>query len=86
MLLSQVEAQQQSAIWGNKMTNTELRQFFEEIINVVNSHVDIPIEAKRLALFSALQLVERQANEIILLEKEAMDAESIPEDKLAELS
>ena len=68
------------------MTNIELRHFFEELINVIQSHCDIPIEAKRLAVFSALQLVERQANETILLEKEAMDAKSIPEDKLAELS
>ena len=69
------------------MTNSDLRQFFEEIITVINSHSDIPIEAKRLALFSAFQLVERQANEAILLEqKEAADAKGIPENQLAELS
>lgn len=69
------------------MTNSNLRQFFEEIITVIDSHCEIPIEAKRLALFSAFQLVERQANEAILLEqKEAADAKGIPENQLAELS
>ncbi len=62
------------------MTNTELRAFFEEIIRVVNKHTEIPIEAKRLVLFSSLQLVEREANEAILLEqKEEPCKKSIPE-------
>ena len=47
------------------MDNRELRAFFEEIFNLVNSFENIPIEAKRLALFSAFQIVERQANEAI---------------------
>lgn len=51
------------------MTNCELRAFFEEIVGVVNAHTEIPIEAKRLVLFSTLQLVEREANEAILLEQ-----------------
>ncbi len=51
------------------MTNSEIRGFFEEIIGVVNAHTEIPIEAKRLVLFSTLQLVEREANEAILLEQ-----------------
>ena len=69
------------------MTNSDLRQLFEEIITVIDSHSDIPIEAKRLALFTVFQLVERQANETILMEqKEAADAKGIPENQLAELS
>ena len=77
------------------MNNSELRAFFEEIFNLVNSFETIPIEAKRLALFSAFQLVERQANEAIEMErrenlkklqKEEDDAKSIFEDKLGELS
>ena len=77
------------------MDNRELRAFFEEIFNLVNSFEDIPIEAKRLALFSAFQIVERQANEAIEMEqreilkklqKEEDDAKSIFEDKLGELS
>lgn len=78
------------------MDNREVRAFFEEIINLVNSFEDIPIEVKRLALFSAFQIVERQANEVIQMEqrealekikqKEEEDAENIFEDKLGELS
>ena len=78
------------------MDNREVRAFFEEIINLVNSFEDIPIEVKRLALFSAFQIVERQANEVIQMEqrealekikqKEEEDAEIIFEDKLGELS
>lgn len=78
------------------MDNREVRAFFEEIINLVNSFEDIPIEVKRLALFSAFQIVERQANEVIQMEqrdalekikqKEEEDAENVFEDKLGELS
>lgn len=71
------------------MQNSDLRHFFEDIIALVNNYANVPIEAKRLALFAALQIVEREANETIMLErdfKEAKDAESIPEDKLGELS
>lgn len=66
--------------------NRKIRAFFEKIIALVNAFDDVPIEAKRMALFIALQLVERQSNEAIELEQEEKNAESIPEDKLAELS
>lgn len=66
--------------------NKKIRAFFEQIIALVNAFDDVPIEAKRMALFIALQLVERQSNEAIELEQEENNAESIPEDKLAELS
>lgn len=66
--------------------NRKIRAFFEKIIALVNAFDDVPIEAKRMALFIALQLVERQSNEAIELEQEGENAESIPEDKLAELS
>ena len=62
------------------MTNSEMRQFFEDLISVINAHDNVPIEAKRLALFSALQLVERQANEAIDMEqKEEQCKNPIPE-------
>ena len=66
--------------------NKKIRAFFEQIIALVNAFYHVPIEAKRMALFIALQLVERQSNEAIELEQEENNAESIPEDKLAELS
>lgn len=66
--------------------NKKIRAFFEQIIALVNAFDDVPIEAKRMALFITLQLVERQSNEAIELEQEENNAESIPEDKLAELS
>lgn len=67
--------------------NAEIREFFEKLIAVINENNNVPIEAKRLALYSAFQLVERQANEVIEIElKEAADAKGILQDQLAELS
>ena len=62
------------------MTNSEMRQFFEDLISVSNAHDNVPIECKRLAIFSTLQLVERQANEAIAMEqKEEQCKNPIPE-------
>ena len=67
--------------------NAEIREFFEKLIAVINENNNVPIEAKRLALYSAFQLEERQANEVIEIElKEAADAKGILQDQLAELS
>lgn len=78
------------------MDNRELRAFFEEILNVINYHENIPIEAKRLVLFCIFQIVERQANDAIAIEqrealiraekKEEGDAENLFKDKLEKLS
>lgn len=78
------------------MDNRELRSFFEEILNLINCFENIPIEAKRLVLFTVFQIVERQANEAIAIEqrealiraekKEEGDAENLYKDKLEKLS
>ena len=67
--------------------NKRIRDFFEKLIALVNEDLDLPIEAKRLVLYIALELVEKQANEAIEIEsKEDADAKGIQQDKLAELS
>lgn len=67
--------------------NNKIRQFFEKLIALINEDLDVPIEAKRLVLYIALQLVEKQANEAIDIEsKEDDNAKGIQQDKLAELS
>lgn len=43
----------------------KIRQFFDEIIALVNSYNDIPLEARRLALESAMYSCERAANKAI---------------------
>lgn len=67
--------------------NKKIRDFFEKLIALINEDLDLPIEAKRLVLYIALELVEKQANEAIEIEsKEDADAKGIQQDKLAELS
>lgn len=67
--------------------NKRIRDFFEKLIALINEDLDLPIEAKRLVLYIALELVEKQANEAIEIEsKEDADAKGIQQDKLAELS
>lgn len=67
--------------------NNKIREFFEKLIALINEDLDVPIEAKRLVLYIALQLVEKQANEAIDIEsKEDDNAKGIQQDKLAELS
>ena len=42
-----------------------IRGFLDDIINLVNSYDDIPLEARRLALESAMYNCERAANKAI---------------------
>ena len=42
--------------------DNRIRQFLEAIVSLVNSYDDIPLEAKRLALESAMHSTERAAN------------------------
>lgn len=65
--------------------NKKIRDFFENLISLVNEDAEIPIEMKRLMLFIVLQMVEKKADEAVLTE-EIGNAESISEDKLGELS
>lgn len=72
--------------WGQDNMNTRIREFFERLILLINEFSDVPIEAKRLALYVTFDIVEKQSNEAIEIEKEESNAESIPEDKLEKLS
>lgn len=68
------------------MMNFRLRLFQDNIIDVVNTFDDLPYEGKRLVLESIMHLLEKKADEAIVKEREAFYAESIPENKLGELS
>lgn len=66
-----------------------IRLFLDTIIDTVNQFSDIPLEARRLVLESAMKLVEKKADEAIVAQREAMEAENaenILKDKLGELS
>lgn len=58
--------------------NKEVRELFESIIAILNQYNNVPMETKRLMLVVILQMVEKQADELISLEyRENKDAESI---------
>lgn len=69
-----------------------IREFFDQIISLVNLYDDIPLEARRLALESAMYNTERAANKAIKEQNEKMlleantNAENIFSNKLGELS
>ncbi len=48
----------------------KIRQFLDEIIATVNRYDDIPLEARRLALESAMYNCERAANKAIQQQNE----------------
>lgn len=68
-----------------------IREFLDQVINLVNMYDDIPLEARRLALESAMYNTERAANKAIkeqsekALSMEGSHAEDICENKLGEL-
>lgn len=68
--------------------NSKIRKFQDELVDLVNSYECIPIEARLVVLELVTSNVQKIADDTIIeeLSKEAADAESIPEDKLAELS
>lgn len=71
------------------MMDFRIRLFLDSIIETVNQFSDIPLEARRLVLESAMRLVEKKADEAIIAQREALEAknaESISENKLGELS
>lgn len=61
-----------------------IREFFDQIISLVNLYDDIPLEARRLALESAMYNVEHAANKAIkeqstkLLSEANNNAEDLP--------
>ena len=58
--------------------NKEVRELFESIIAILNQYNNVPMETKRLMRVVILQMVEKQADELISLEyRENKDAESI---------
>ena len=66
-----------------------IRLFLDTIIDTVNQFNDIPLEARRLVLESAMKLVEKKADEAIIAQRERMEeenAESVLENQLGELS
>lgn len=66
-----------------------IRLFLDTIIDTVNQFNDIPLEARRLVLESAMHIVEKAADKAIATERESMEeenAESVLEDQLGELS
>lgn len=68
-----------------------IREFLDQIINLVNLYDDIPLEARRLALESAMYNTERAANKAIKEQNEKMlleannNAEDLSSNKLGEL-
>ena len=68
-----------------------IREFFDQIISLVNQYDDIPLEARRLALESAMYNTERAANKAIKEQNEKMlleannNAEDLSSNKLGEL-
>lgn len=68
-----------------------IREFFDRIIDLVNEYDDIPLEARRLALESAMYNTERAVNKAIKEQAQAMsmevqkDAEDLSSNKLGEL-
>lgn len=69
--------------------NKRIREFFDGIVNFINSYDDIPIETKRLVMFIVLGIVEKKADEVInneyLALSEEENAKDIFENKLGEL-
>lgn len=66
-----------------------IRLFLDTIIDTVNQFNDIPLEARRLVLESAMHIVEKAADKAIATERESMEeenAESVLENQLGELS
>ena len=65
-----------------------IRLFLDTIIADVNAFDDIPLEARRLVLESAMHLVEKASDKAIAEQskQEAQNAESIFENQLGELS
>lgn len=49
------------------MENLKIREFRNSIINIVNTG-DVPVETKRVILSEILLLVEKQADEQVVLE------------------
>ena len=68
-----------------------IREFFDQIISLVNLYDDIPLEARRLALESAMYNTERAANKAIKEQNEKMlleannNAEDLSSNQLGEL-
>lgn len=52
-----------------------IREFFDRIIDLVNEYDDIPLEARRLALESAMYNTERAVNKAIKEQAQAMSME-----------
>lgn len=69
--------------------NFRIRLFLDTIIDTVNQFNDIPLEARRLVLESAMRIVEKASDNAIATERESMEeenAESVLENQLGELS
>ncbi len=65
-----------------------IRLFLDTIIDAVNQFNDIPLEARRLVLESAMKLVEKKADEAIIAQRTSMEeenAEGVFENQLGEL-
>lgn len=65
-----------------------IRLFLDTIIADVNAFDDIPLEARRLVLESAMHLVEKASDKAIAEQsrQEAHDAENLLQNQLGELS
>ena len=71
------------------MMNFRIRFFLDTIIDTINQFDDVPLEARRLVLESAMHIVEKAADKAIATERESMEeenAESVLENQLGELS
>ena len=62
------------------MNNTRIRQFREQLMELVNQYSDVPMEARYMALLLVFNKVTELSNEVILeemKEKEVQDGESV---------
>lgn len=67
--------------------NYRIRLFQDNLIDVVNQFDDIPMEVRRAIIENVSNLVEKKANDLIMQEREqeAVNEQSILQDKLGEL-
>lgn len=59
------------------MMNYRIRLFLDTIIDTVNQFSDIPLEARRLVLESAMHIVEREADKAIIEERPPQDVDIV---------
>ena len=58
------------------MINTKIRELEHHLTEVINSYIDVPIDAKRLIVTNLMYAVSAEADRAIIAEMESNNAES----------